>query len=180
MINDEMCLAPFKCRALTGECCDIFFENGRIFCSLRGCTDTKRQSDVTQNQGFSLQDIFGTTLVTSFMYNVLTIIGATTTVSTTTTTTTPTSITTDPAFTSSMSKSIYLINIKNISVTGTAGTFYSVNYPGTYSDNYEEQYSISVEDGFTISLYFIHFDIEYHVSCIYDHIEGKLFITKFF
>ena len=182
MMNDEMCLAPFKCRALTGECCYIFFEGGRIFCSLRGCTDTKRQSDVAKNQGFSLQDIFRTTLVTSFMYNVLTIIGATTTVSTTTTTTTttPTSITTDPAFTSSMSKSIYLINIKNISVTGTAGTFYSINYPGNYSNSYEEHYSISVEDGFTISLYFQYFDIEHHVSCIYDHIKGKLIVIKFF
>ena len=104
MVSDEMCLAPFKCRALTGECCNVFFERGRIFCSLRGCTDTKRQSDVTQNQGFSLRDIFGTTLVTSISYNILTNIGATTTVSTTTitTTTTPTTTTTTaPTLTSS-------------------------------------------------------------------------------
>ena len=103
MINDEMCLAPFKCRALTGECCDIFFERGRIFCSLRGCTDTKRQSYVTQNQGFSLQDIFGTTLVTSFMYDVLTnIIATTTTTTAPTTTTKATTTTTAPTITSSM------------------------------------------------------------------------------
>ena len=105
MINDEMCLAPFKCRALTGECCNIFFENGRIFCSLRGCTDTKRQSDVTQNQGFSLQDIFGTTLVTSLTYNVLTSIGATTTI-TTTTTTIATTTSTAPTFTLSMCQNL--------------------------------------------------------------------------
>ena len=103
MMNDELCLAPFQCRALTGECCDVFLENGRIFCPLRGCTDTKRQSDVTQNQGFSLRDIFGTTLVTSLTYNIFTNIVATTTTSTTTTTTsTPTSTTMIPMLTSSM------------------------------------------------------------------------------
>ena len=105
MMNDEMCLAPFQCRALTGECCDVFLENGRIFCSLRGCTDTKRQSDVKQNQGFSLRDIFGTTLVTSLTYNVLTIIGATTT-TTTTTTTAATTTTTAPTLTSSTCKKL--------------------------------------------------------------------------
>ena len=63
-----------------------------------------------------------------------------------------------------------------ISVTGASGTFYSANYPNTYPDNYEEQYSISVGDGSTISLYFDYFDIEYHISCIYDYIKGKLVI----
>ena len=176
MVNDETCLAPFQCRALTGECCDVFLENGRIFCSLRGCTDTKRQSDVKQNQGFSLQDIFRATLVTSVMYNVLTNVGAATTTTTTTTTTTiATTTTTAPTYTSSIRTrfSKCLINIKYISVTGTSGTFYSVNYHGTYPNNYEEQYSISVEDGSIISLYFDYFDIENHVSCIYDHIKGK-------
>ena len=64
-------------------------------------------------------------------------------------------------------------------VTGTSGTFYSVNYPGTYPNNYEEEYSISVEDGSIISLYFEYFDIEYHVSCIYDNITGKLIMIFF-
>ena len=67
-----------------------------------------------------------------------------------------------------------------ISVTGASGTFYSANYPNTYPDNYEEQYSISVGDGSTISLYFDYFDIEYHISCIYDYIEGTLAMIKFF
>ena len=68
-----------------------------------------------------------------------------------------------------------MINIKYVSVTGTAGTFYSANYPSAYPSSYEEQYSISVEDGSTISLYFFYFDIEYHAaSCLYDHIKGKL------
>ena len=103
MVNDEMCLAPFQCRALTGECCDVFLENGRIFCPLRGCIDTKRQSDVKQNQGFSLRDIFGTTLVTSLTYNVLTIVGATTTTTTSTSTTIiTTTTTTAPTLTSSI------------------------------------------------------------------------------
>ena len=66
-----------------------------------------------------------------------------------------------------------------VSVTGTAGTFYSANYPNNYPDNYEEEYSISVEDGSTISLYFDYFDIEYHISCIYDYIKGTLVMIKF-
>ena len=106
MINDEMCLPPFKCRALTGECCDVFLENGRVFCSLTGCTDTNRQSDVTQNQGFSIRKLFGTTLGAAFAYIVLTDIAATATATTTTTTITTATIatttTTAPTFTSSI------------------------------------------------------------------------------
>ena len=106
MVNDETCLAPFQCRALTGECCDVFIENGRIFCSLRGCTDTNRQSDVTQNQGFSIRKLFGTTLGAAFAYIVLTDIAATATATTTTTTITTATIatttTTAPTFTSSI------------------------------------------------------------------------------
>ena len=90
MITDEMCVGPFRCQALTGECCEVFFYEGRLRCPLSGCSDTNRQSDGVENQGFSIRDIFGTTLVTSLMYNVLTIIGATTAISTTTTTTTTT------------------------------------------------------------------------------------------
>ena len=65
-----------------------------------------------------------------------------------------------------------MIIINYILVTGTSGTFYSANYPSTYPNDYEEEYSIRVEDGSTISLYFEQFDLEYHVSCIYDYIEG--------
>ena len=65
-------------------------------------------------------------------------------------------------------------NIDCISVTGTAGTFYSANYPNTYPSNYEEEYSISVEDGSSISLLFEHINLEDHVSCIYDYIEGNI------
>ena len=61
-----------------------------------------------------------------------------------------------------------------ISVTGTSGTFYSINYPNHYYHNYEEQYTITVEAGLRISLVFEHFDIENHVSCLYDYIEGNL------
>ena len=103
MVAEEMCGGPFVCRARSGECCEVFLENGRIVCPL-GCTDdTKRQSDVAGSQRFSLRDIFGTTLVTTFMYQVLTIIG--TTITTTTTTTiipTTTTTTTAPIITSSM------------------------------------------------------------------------------
>ena len=55
------------------------------------------------------------------------------------------------------------------------GSLYSINFPTTtnYSNNYEEHYVITVEDGAKISLYFENFDLEYHISCIYDYIEGK-------
>ena len=62
---------------------------------------------------------------------------------------------------------------KCFSVTGTFGTFSSVNYPNNYFDDHEEQYSVSVEDGSKIALYFEVFDLEYHVACIYDYIEGN-------
>ena len=62
---------------------------------------------------------------------------------------------------------------KCFSVTGTFGTFSSVNYPNNYFDDYEEQYSVSVEDGSNITLYFEVFDLEYHVACIYDYIKGN-------
>ena len=103
MVAEEMCVGPFICRARTGECCEVVLESGRLFCPL-GCTDdTKRQSDVAGSQRFSLRDIFGTTLVTTFMYQFLTNIGATTT-TTTTATTIPTTTTTTaaPIITSSM------------------------------------------------------------------------------
>ena len=68
---------------------------------------------------------------------------------------------------------IYFNYKYKISVTGISGTFYSVNYPSeNYTDNYEEHYIINVEDGSRVNLVFEHFDIEYHVSCIYDNIEG--------
>ena len=103
MVAEEMCEGPFVCRARTGECCEVFLQNGRIVCPL-GCTDdTKRQSDVAGSQRFSLRDIFGTTLVTTFMYQVLTNIGATTTTTAMATTiSTTTNTTTAPIITSSM------------------------------------------------------------------------------
>ena len=103
MVSEEMCVGPFICRARSGECCEVLVENARLVCPL-GCTDdTKRQSDVAGSQRFSLRDIFGTTLVTTLMYQVLTNIGATTTTTTTATTiSTTTNTTTAPIITSSM------------------------------------------------------------------------------
>ena len=102
MVAEEMCVGPFICRTRTGECCEVFVENGRLVCPL-GCTeDTKRQSDVEGSLRFSLRDIFGTTFLTTLMYQVLTNIGATTTTTTTTTTiSTTTTTTTAPIITSS-------------------------------------------------------------------------------
>ena len=94
MVTEETCVGPFYCTALTGECCEVYLSNGIITCPIRGCTDDiNRQSGVAQNQGYSIRDIFGTTLVTTLMFNVLTNIGAATTVSTTTTEATITSTT---------------------------------------------------------------------------------------
>ena len=72
----------------------------------------------------------------------------------------------------SFSKSFVRISI---SVTGTSGTFTSVNYPGNYFDDYEEHFIISVEAGSRILLYFDFYDIEYHVGCIYDYTEGRIY-----
>ena len=103
MVAEEMCVGPFICRARTGECCEVFVERGRLVCPLGCSDDTKRQSDVAGSQRFSLRDIFGTTLVTTLMYQVLTNIGATTTTTTSATTiSTTTNTTTAPIITSSM------------------------------------------------------------------------------
>ena len=102
MVAEEMFEGPFICRARTGECCEVFLERGRIVCPL-GCTDdTKRQSDVAGSQRFSIRDIFGTTLVTTLLYQVLTNIGATTTTTTTTISSTTTSTANTPTITSSI------------------------------------------------------------------------------
>ena len=175
MITEEMCIGPILCRTRTGECCSLEVFEGRVVCPL-SC-NIRRQS--LRPGGHSLNDIFGVTFVSTLFYNVLTNIGATTTtttVPTTTTTTTPSTTTTAPTLTSSMvGISRCLINIKYVSVTGaSAGTFYSANYPNTYPDNYKEQFSISVEDGSRISILFEPINLEDHVSCIYDYIEGNI------
>ena len=102
MITEEMCVGPFYCRALTGECCEVYLDEGIITCPIRGCTDdTNRQSDVAGSQRYSIRDIFSTTLVTSLMYEVLIRIGATTITSTTTTTISTITTTIAPIITSS-------------------------------------------------------------------------------
>ena len=72
MVTEEMCVGPFRCRALNGECCDVYLQDNQIICPLTGCTDdTNRQSDVAGSQRYSIRDIFSTTLVTSLMYEEL-------------------------------------------------------------------------------------------------------------
>ena len=177
MVTQEMCMGPLLCRTRTGECCQLEFFEGSVVCPL-SC-NINRQS---QNPGgYSLNQIFGVTFVSTLFYNVFTNIGSTTatsTVPTITTTTIPP--TTAPTFTTSMSKlSIWLISNNFISVTGISGTFSSVNYPNNYTNSYEEQFTISVKEGSTISLLFDFFDIEYHISCRYDNITSKLIIIIF-
>ena len=60
-----------------------------------------------------------------------------------------------------------------VTVTGTSGTFFSPNFPNNYPDDYEEHYIITVEENFQISLYFEYFDIEFHISCLYDNLKGN-------
>ena len=62
------------------------------------------------------------------------------------------------------------------SVTGISGTFNSVNYPSNYFDNYEEHFIISVEAFSRILLYFDFYNLEYHVGCIYDYTEGRIYL----
>ena len=102
MVTEEMCMGPILCRTRTGECCSLEFFEGRVVCPL-SC-NIRRQSQ--KPGGYSLNDIFGVTFVTTLFYNVLTNIGATTTtttVPTTTTTTPPSTTTTAPTLTASMS-----------------------------------------------------------------------------
>ena len=86
MVTEEMCMGPILCRTRTGECCSLEIFEGRVVCPL-SC-NIRRQSQ--KPGGFSLNDVFGVTFVTTLFYNVLTNIGATTT-----TTTVPTTATTD-------------------------------------------------------------------------------------
>ena len=179
MVTEETCVGPFYCTALTGECCEVYLSNGIITCPVRGCTDDiNRQSDVAGSQRFSIRDIFSTTLVTTLMYEVLKNIGAATTTTTTTTTiSTTTTTTAAPIITSSKHDQFYfIVNVFSISisVTGTSGTFNSVNYPSNYFDDYEEHFIISVETFSRIFLYFDFYNLEYHVGCIYDYTEGRI------
>ena len=110
-VATQMCMGPLMCRTSSGQCCGVLYERGRVFCPMNCPSSNNRQTDVAGDQGgYSLADIFHTTLVTTLMFNVLASIGATTTVSnptTTTTTTTTTTIisTTAPTITTSRLKS---------------------------------------------------------------------------
>ena len=103
MVTEEMCMGPILCRTRTGECCSLEFFEGSVICPL-SC-NIRRQSQ--KPGGYSLNDIFGVTFVTTLFYNVLTNIGTTTTTTTvplTTTTTTSIAITTTtaPTYTASI------------------------------------------------------------------------------
>ena len=65
------------------------------------------------------------------------------------------------------------ICIISVIVAGTSGTFFSANFPSSYPEDYEEHFIITVEESSQITLYFEVFDIEYHISCIYDNIKGN-------
>ena len=98
MVTEEMCIGPLLCRAQTGECCTLVLFEGRVVCPL-SCS-IRRQSQ--KIGGHSLNDIFGVTLVSTLLYNVLTNIGTTTTTTTTATTiSTTTTTTTAPIITTS-------------------------------------------------------------------------------
>ena len=73
MVGEESCMGPILCRSRTGECCSLEFIEGSVICPI-SC-NVNRQSEV--KVGTSLSSIFGVTLVTTLMYNVLTSIGAT-------------------------------------------------------------------------------------------------------
>ena len=89
MVAQQTCVGPVFCRTPTGECCLLVLDRGRVLCPLSCSDDTNRQSQ--QQSGYTMNEIFGVTFVSTLLYNVLNNIGATTT-------------TTAPIFTSSMSK----------------------------------------------------------------------------
>ena len=105
MVAQQACMGPLLCRDQLGNCCELFYFEGQVVCPVSCSDDINRQSQ--QQSGYTLRQVFDATLVTTFMYNVLNNIGATTTTIPTTTTTTtsaPTTTTTAPTFTTSMSK----------------------------------------------------------------------------
>ena len=102
MAAEEMCVGPILCRTRTGECCSLEFFEGSVVCPL-SC-NIRRQSQ--KLGGHTLNDIFGVTLVSTLLYNVLTNVGATTTTATITTSTTTTT-TAAPVITT-LSKYVYI------------------------------------------------------------------------
>ena len=46
----------------------------------------------------------------------------------------------------------------------------SPNYPDYYPNNLEKTETIHVEQGLILSLQFIAFNVEYHSTCLYDHL----------
>ena len=99
MVAQQSCAGPVFCLTVTGECCLLVLDRGRVLCPLSCSDDTNRQSQ--QQSGYTMNEIFGVTFVSTLLYNVLNNIGATTTTTTTA-----------PTFTSSISKlSLSLINM---------------------------------------------------------------------
>ena len=108
----QMCVGPFMCRTPTGECCQLFYNEGSVVCPVTCKDNINRQSDGSDAQvqdGYSLENIFSTTFVAAAMFNFFnsisdsasTSVATTTTASTTTTTTTMTTTTSAPIITTS-------------------------------------------------------------------------------
>ena len=55
----------------------------------------------------------------------------------------------------------------------TIGEVSSPNYPSDYPNNIRLTSIIQVEEGLIVALQFTAFDVEYHPSCIYDHLAIK-------
>ena len=88
MVAQQSCAGPVFCLTVTGECCLLVLDRGRVLCPVSCSDDINRQSE-QQQSGYTLRQVFDVTLVTTFMINVLTNIGATSTTIPTTTTFTP-------------------------------------------------------------------------------------------
>ena len=56
-------------------------------------------------------------------------------------------------------------------MTGTSGEVKSPNYPSNYDNNMDVNFPLEVASGSAIELTFTDFDIEDHVSCIYDYVQ---------
>ena len=96
MATESMCMGPILCRSRSGECCLLAFFEGTVICPF-SCNPAdggnNRQSDLGQG-GYSILEMFQTTLVTTLIFNVFNILSTTSATTATTTITTITTTTT--------------------------------------------------------------------------------------
>ena len=100
-MSQQMCMPPLFCRARSGECCELVYNRGRVFCPLTCTEDVQRQDG--EDESLSMEEIFYVTLASSLLNNIFMmnfndnneVTTTTTPTPVTTTTTSPINSTTD-------------------------------------------------------------------------------------